>query len=165
MTTCNTSINIDFLKNHPYHIDALLSLWQEVLGNIWMPSVSLDRMRNNILTHLNCDTLPIGYIALDGSKPVGMCSLRSHDSVRPDLIPCISNLCVMPSYQHRGIGKSLMYKALSTAKNMNFDMAYLLVFDKNVAAWYTRHRWQTIGYESFDGNPLDIMMITLSERK
>jgi hypothetical protein len=79
-------IKIDFLKNHPDAIDPIAKIWHQVLGEIWVPDVSIERVKQRLVEHLNDDSLPLTFIALFNDKPVGMCSLRENDGIRPDLI-------------------------------------------------------------------------------
>lgn len=37
-------LKIDLLKNHPTTIHRLAKIWQEVLGSIWVPDVSIERV-------------------------------------------------------------------------------------------------------------------------
>lgn len=76
-------IKIDLLKNHSDHIPALANIWHEILGKIWVPDVSVERIVQRFNEHLNDSQLPITFVALDGDKPVGMCSLRDNDGINP----------------------------------------------------------------------------------
>ena len=80
-------ITIDFLKNHPRCIQQLAKIWHEVLGKIWAPETTIELVIKRFSDHLNEHDLPITFVALDGAKPVGMCSLRQNDGIRSDLFP------------------------------------------------------------------------------
>ena len=92
-------IKIDLLKNHPNARPALAYIWHEVLGKIWVPDVPVERVIARFADHLNDQALPITFVALDGDLPVGMCSLRENDGIRPDLTPWLGSLAIDPKYQ------------------------------------------------------------------
>ena len=98
-----TMITIDLLKNHPDTIPRYAEIWYEMLGKIWVPEIPIERVIQRFAEHLNEDVLPITFIALDAGKPVGMCSLRENDGIRPDLTPWLGSLVVAPQYQKQGI--------------------------------------------------------------
>lgn len=39
-------IKINLLKNHPYAIPALATIWHEVLGKIWMPEIGIEEIES-----------------------------------------------------------------------------------------------------------------------
>jgi hypothetical protein len=98
-------ITIDLLKNHSESIPALASIWHEVLGKIWVPDIPVERVITRFQDHLNDQDLPITFVALDGDLPVGMCSLRENDGIRPDLNPWLGSLVVDPNIKNRGSEK------------------------------------------------------------
>jgi GNAT superfamily N-acetyltransferase len=113
-------IKIDLLKKHPNTIPTLAHIWHEVLGKIWVPDISVERVIARFADHLNDQALPITFVALDGDLPVGMCSLRENDGIRPDLIPWLGSLVVDPKYQKQGIGRMLIDMTLLKAKERCF---------------------------------------------
>ena len=89
-------IKIELLKNHPNTIAAVAHIWHEVLGKIWVPDVPTYHVITRFADHLKIHALSITFIALDGDLPVGMCSLRENDGIRPDLTPWLGSLIVDP---------------------------------------------------------------------
>lgn len=120
-------IKIELLKNHPNTIPALAHIWHEVLGKIWVPDVPVERVITRFAEHLNEQALPITFVALDGDLPVGMCSLRENDGIRPDLIPWLGSLVVDPKYQKQGIGKMLIDVTVLKAKELGFESCTCLL--------------------------------------
>lgn len=80
-------IKIDYLKNHPQFINLLSEIWFGVLGSIWLPDISSAQVIEKLDNHLNTDFLPITFVAIKDNQPIGMCSLRQNDGIRPDLTP------------------------------------------------------------------------------
>jgi predicted N-acetyltransferase YhbS len=154
-------IKIDLLKNHPTTIPRLAKIWQEVLGSIWVPDVPIERVEQNFLKHLNENIMPLTFIALENGNPVGMCSLRENDGIRPDLLPWLGSLVVDPAFQKQGIGKMLMDMTKQKAKTLGFETLYLFAFDPTIPNYYERVGWQKIGMDEFKGYPVTVMETAL----
>jgi hypothetical protein len=46
-------IKIVYLKEHPEVIPTLAKIWHEVLGSIWVPDISIERVEQRFHDHLN----------------------------------------------------------------------------------------------------------------
>ena len=154
-------ISTDFLKNHPKAIRQLANIWYEVLGKIWAPDVQIEHVITRFEEHMNDETLPISFIALDGEIPVGMCSLRENDGIRSDLSPWLGSLVVDPKYQKQGIGKMLIDATLKKAKKLEFEKLYLFAFDPTIPEYYASLGWNVIGVDQFKDYPVTVMEINL----
>ncbi len=154
-------IKIDLLKNHPNTIPALANIWHEVLGQIWVPDISVERVIARFADHLNDSNLPITFVAFDGDLPVGMCSLRENDGIRPDLTPWLGSLVVDPKYQKQGIGRMLIDATLLKAKELGFYKLYLFSFDPTIPEYYERLGWRKIGMHEFKSYPVTVMEVDL----
>lgn len=154
-------IKIDLLKNHKDVIPQLAKIWYEVLGRIWLPDVPIERVEQNFITHLNDEVMPLTFVALFNNKPVGMCSLRENDGIRPDLKPWLGSLVVDPAYQKQGIGKILMDMTQQKAVALGFERLYLLAFDPTIPNYYERLGWYKIGLDELKGHPVTVMEIAL----
>lgn len=154
-------IKIDILKNHPNTIPTLAHIWHVVLGKIWVPDVPVERVITRLEESRNDQALPITFIALDGDLPVGMCSLRENDGIRPDLTPWLGSLVVDPKYQNQGIGKMLVDVAVRQAKERGFKKLYLFAFDPTIPEYYERLGWKKIGMDEFKSHPVTVMEVEL----
>jgi GNAT superfamily N-acetyltransferase len=154
-------IKIDLLKHHPDAIPALADIWHELLGKIWVPDVPVERVITRFAGHLNDQALPITFVALDGDLPVGMCSLRDNDSIRPDLVPWLGSLVVDPKYQNQGIGKMLIDVTVLKAKELGFEKLYLFALHPTVTVYYERLGWNKIGMDEFKSHPVTVMEVDL----
>lgn len=153
-------ITIDFLKNHPNCIPELANIWREELGKIWVPDIAIETIITKFSDHLNDDILPITFIALDGKKPVGMCSLRANDGIMLELTPWLGSLVVAKEYQQQGIGKILIEATINQAKKMNFDKIYLFTFDLTLPKYYNSLGWSIIKLSEFKGHAITVMELT-----
>jgi GNAT superfamily N-acetyltransferase len=154
-------IVIDLLKNCPRHIPRLAKIWYEGLGADWVPGLSLRYVEQCLHERLHVDVLPITFVALDGKKPVGMCSLRNNDGIRLDLAPWLASLVVCTTYQKRGIGSQLIEAVKQKAAAMGFEKIYLFALDDTVVDWYARMGWKTIGTDIFKEHAVTVMEFDL----
>jgi predicted N-acetyltransferase YhbS len=154
-------IKIDLLKKDPDAIDSLAQIWHQVLGRIWVPDVSTERVKQRFVEHLNEDSIPLTFVALFNDKPVGMCSLRENDGIRPDLMPWLGSLVVDPDYQKQGIGGRLINATKEKAKQLGFEQLFLFAFDPTIPEYYQKLGWQKIGLDQFKEHPVTVMEIGL----
>ncbi len=154
-------IIIDLLKNHSETIPQLASIWYEVLGKIWIPDIPMDDVIQRFSKHLNDESLPLTFVAFDQNKPVGMCSLRENDGIRPDLTPWLGSLVIDTKYQRQGIGKSLINISKDKAKNMGYTKLYLFAIDSSIPNYYSNLGWSKIGIDELKGYPVTLMSVKL----
>ncbi|MGQ3889444.1 GNAT family N-acetyltransferase [Legionella sp. CNM-1927-20] len=154
-------IIIKLLKEQQTAIPALAQLWYVTLGKLWMPNTPIDVVKQRFEAHLNDNTLPLTLIAWHHDKPVGMCSLRINDGIRPDLMPWLGSLAVHPNYQNQGIGKSLIESTKEKAKKLGFNELYLFAFDKTIPKYYERLGWHIIDADEYNQHPVTVMKIKL----
>jgi len=154
-------ISITYLKYHPEIIPTLANMWHELLGKIWVPDVSIEKTMQRFHDHCNDSNLPLTLIALDNDKPVGMCSLRETDGIRPDLMPWLGSLVVGKAHQKQGIARLLMDAIKNKAKDMAFETCYLLTFDPTLPNYYQRHGWSKIGMDFLKGHDVTVMQTDL----
>ncbi|CAM3058458.1 acetyltransferase [Legionella steigerwaltii] len=157
-------IKIELLKNNLDAIPELALIWRELLGKIWLPEVPLEAVEQRFRDHANNEKMPIMFVALDGKKPVGMCSLRENDGIRPDLMPWLGSLTVKSEYQNQGLGKRLIEVTKEQAKKMGYDMLYLFAFDRTVPNYYQSLGWKIIDTDHFKGHPVTVMETSLGPR-
>jgi GNAT superfamily N-acetyltransferase len=105
--------------------------------------------------------LPLTLIALRDNKPIGMCSLRVNDGIRPDLSPWLGSLFVDPSARGLGVGKLLINAVIEKAHNMGFSNLYLLTFDDTLPKWYEKLGWKLIVKDELNGYPVSVMKFSL----
>lgn len=154
-------ITIDILKNHPSSIPALANIWHQVLGSIWVPDISIERVEQNLLKHLNVDVMPLTFIAMENDKPVGMCSLRENDGIRPDFTPWLGSLVVASDFQGQGIGRMLMDITKQKASALGFEKIYLFAFDPTIPNYYEGLGWCKTGMDEFKNHTVTVMETAL----
>lgn len=158
-------ITIELLKNHPNAIPTLAEIWISVLGKIWLPDISSETLVEKFTAHLNYDKLPITFVALDNGKPIGMCSLRGNDGIRPDLIPWLASLVIDTAYQKQGIGEMLIRATKKKAYELGFSKLYLFTFDPNLPSYYSRFGFEKIGMDEFQEHEVTVMQASTNPNK
>lgn len=148
---------IEPLINYPDAVPRLAEISYQLIGSIWIPGSSIASNINKLNEHLNIDKLPITFVALIDSKPVGMSSLRANDGIRPDLTPWLGSLVVDPNYQNQGIGRKLIEVTKNKAKELSFQRLYLFAFDLTVPKYYSHLGWHEIAKDEFVGSPITVM--------
>lgn len=152
---------IAYLKHHAECIPELAKIWHEELGQIWIPDVPISRVKDNLHDHLNTKQLPLTFVAFDEQKPVGMCSLRVNDGIRPELTPWLGSLVVSKAYQKQGIATQLISKTKEKAQTLGFKNLYLFALDPTIPEYYTRLGWRKIGMDKFKEHSVTVMEIIL----
>ena len=148
------------LKNNIQAVSPLANLLHEMIGKHWYPDIQIAEIESWFDEWHN-ENIPLALIALDGTKPIGMCSLQMNDGIRPDLKPWLGDYCVHPAYQKRGIGKRLIDAAKQKAKEQGFDKLYLFAPDPNIPAYYIHLGWRKIGMDAYHGHPVTVMELQL----
>ncbi len=103
-------------------------------------------------------------MALDGQIPIGMCSLRKNDGIRPDLTPWLGSLVVDPKYQKQGVGKMLADATTLKAQELGFKTLYLFAFDLTIPQSYERLGWKKIGMDEIKSHPVTVMEVKLYDQ-
>lgn len=152
-------ITIELLKNHPDSIPRLVDIWHEGIAKTWLPDVCINRVQEQLHEHLNDNSLPLTFVALDGITPIGMCSLRVNDGIRANLSPWLGSLVVKLNYQKQGIGKMLIDATKNKAKELGFTQLYLFAFDLTIPDYYARLGWMIMGIDEFKDHPVTIMSV------
>lgn len=152
---------IKLLADCSQHIPYLAQLWYEQIGRPVILNASVEQATQNILKHLNNNSLPLTLVALKDEQPVGMASLRQTDSLRSDLTPWLASLVVDPNYRQCKIGEQLIEAIKSKAIALGYVTLYLLTFNQTIPEWYKKLGWQIIGSDQLMGLPVTVMSIKL----
>ena len=106
------------------------------------------------------DRVPQTFVAMDGSRPVGMASIEAHDmSTRPELTPWLSAVYVLPAYRRHGVGSALVEAVVDAAARLNLDTLYLFTPDQ--MPFYRHMGWRGMEQVCFRGVEVVIMSYDL----
>lgn len=154
-------MKIELLTHCPEKTPDLAKLWHELLGQIWVPDITIEKAELKFNSHLNETKLPLTLVALEDNKPIGMCSLRENDGIREDLKPWLGSLVVSKLHQKRGVAQLLMNGISKKAKELGFNELYLFTFDPTLPTYYQRHGWEEIGKDFFRNHVVTVMRTAL----
>ena len=142
-------------------IPELAQMWYELLGLKWAPGVKVSDVEQRFLNHCNDEKLPLTLVAFKNQQPIGMCSLRENEGIRPELSPWLGSLVVDKHFQNQGIAKLLIDAIKEKAKQKGFSKLYLFTFDKTLPEYYQRLNWEILGIDEFQAKPVTVMECVL----
>ena len=143
------------------HIPALASLWYEEISRHWSPDASIEKAKQKLLDHLNQNKMPMAFVALLDGQAVGMVCLRKTDGIRPGVVPWLGSLVVHPEYRGKKMGEALINTVKDQARNLGYQILYLLAFDPTIPGWYARLGWTHIGDDELFGHRVTVMSISI----
>jgi GNAT superfamily N-acetyltransferase len=150
-------MDMKLLKDCPQHL-SLLASWMLKTWGHYNPNGSLEGTEQKLKGHLNTDSLPLMYVALNDEVPIGICALRQTDGIQPQHTPWLGSLYVVPEFRRRGVGEVLMKTIEQKALSLGYEQLYLLAFDETIPQWYQRMGWAFIEMDSLNGHPVSVMM-------
>ncbi len=141
-------MNILGIREHPEQLAAGARLFDMAFGGQNSYDMYYDCIRASITTP---SPLPRWFLAMDGKKIVGGCGLITNDFIsRMDLWPWVCALYVANDYRGQAHGSRLLLHALSEAKQLGFERAYLAT---SLHGFYEKYGWQRMedGHSLLDG--------------
>ncbi|MBP7735100.1 MAG: GNAT family N-acetyltransferase [Spirochaetes bacterium] len=85
------------------------------------------------------DRVPLSFVAIEGSLPVGMVTLKLDDLwSRKDLNPWLASLYVLPEYRRCGTGQALVRAVTARAPELGHDRLYLFL-GRHDREWLERY--------------------------
>jgi len=105
--------------------------------------------------------LPLAWVAVDETMPVGMASLKEDDLwTRKDLNPWLASLYVVPEFRKKGIAEQLMRAVMDGARSLGYKKLYLFLGpeeDTDLGSYYSRRGWTYLeDAVDNDGHPTKI---------
>lgn len=92
--------------------------------------------------------VPLSFVAMDGSLPVGMVTLKLDDLwSRKDLNPWLASLYVLPDYRKAGAGDALIRAVIARAQGLGYGRIYLFLgqHDRDwLLGYYLRRGWEVV---------------------
>jgi predicted N-acetyltransferase YhbS len=134
-------MEIHFLADHPEWIHIIAFMHQLEMRK---PNErNFDRSIQQFSQRANRQFLPIAYVAVEDTVPVGSVTLLE------DQLPTYSNhklwvasLFVLEQYRGRGIGDALMRKAELSAVSLGYNT--ILLFTHTAQSYYEKRGWEII---------------------
>jgi GNAT superfamily N-acetyltransferase len=171
-----SSTTIELLKNYPDLIPDVIDLWYNGTVKKAYPIKPTEGMTACLTGHLNNDTYPLCFIALNDNKVVGMVRFIKEWTTDPNVSPWIAEnsgtiypwicgLVVDESYQRQGIGKQLALKVIDKAKEMGCKHVYIGA-DMNdpYGKVYEKYGCINIAETTFRGAPTTIYQYCIDQQ-
>jgi N-acetylglutamate synthase-like GNAT family acetyltransferase len=159
----NKCIDLCLLTDADYknHIPVLAELCYEEISRHWSSEASIEKNKLKLSEHLNDTKLPLAIVAINDGKPVGIACLRETDGIKTGTTPWLGSLVVHPQYRGIKLGEVLIDAVKMKAKELGYDVLYLLAFDLTIPDWYARLGWQRVGHDELFGHRVAVMSIAL----
>jgi len=131
-------MTISYLSEHPDFVPGLApeiaAHWQP-----YLPEESIEKRLAKLRAHMNTTTLPIAWVAHNGSEVLGTAALRVHDlEGREDLTPWLGGVFVRHQFRGRGVASALCRVAEDAAWAHGFDRLFLFTLDHPIALFPPR---------------------------
>ncbi len=108
---------------------------------------------NDYKSRTKSTDLPITYIAVHNSVPIGMATLNQDDLWnRKELGPWLASLYVLPDFRKNGVGKDLVQAIITEATKRNFKNIYLFLGQYGQEA--LKDYYGDVGWKFFE-SPID----------
>jgi GNAT superfamily N-acetyltransferase len=157
-------MTIDYLANRPELAEQLAKWsWDEWNWIYQYRGQSFDHPLKNYRERARVDGLPLALVALanDGA-PIGTASLKRNDlETRTEMTPCLGGMFVVPEWRRRGVGSSLVRRALDEARRLGFRELFLWNDSPAAETLYRKLDWEEIERLEYAGRPSVAMRIDL----
>jgi len=159
-TFAERSLHLEVLKNCPETIPVLA----EWIYEDWHPydsSLTKEKMVNGFRHRLNGDKLPLTFVALEGSRPVGVISLKnqagSELSDLDDGSAWGGGFHIIPEKRNQGLGEEMAKFLITLARELGYQKLRFYTSDPKSAKWYIHRGAQVLETRAFRGHVITIM--------
>lgn len=105
--------------------------------------------------HLRRDAIPATLVLVDRGVPLGAVGIACHDPTdhfRPDQVPWITSLYVIPGARQLGHGSRLLHAAERHARALGHPRAYLRI--ERGVDWFQDRGWSLLQVSETAGRPV-----------
>ncbi|MBS0586200.1 MAG: GNAT family N-acetyltransferase [Verrucomicrobia bacterium] len=160
------SMELSLLKNCPEVIPVLA----EWLYNEWHSydtSLTKEKLVSAFQSRLNADVIPITFVVLKNSLPIGLISLKQEKDPEFRDFPkdsiWMGSLQVAPEERMQGIGEELLKFSQSVAKQFGCETLYFYTSNPTNVKWYCNRGAQIIEKRPFRDHEITVMQISLND--
>jgi GNAT superfamily N-acetyltransferase len=127
------------------------------------PDASVENWTKSIREQICKDRIPVMFVALDKSKPIGCIALVKKDTATSmDLSPWLGAFYVTKDYRGRGIGLRLVRHLIGCAKHLNVSILYACVTDDRLKNIALRRGWDMVGQEFYKNRLVTVISLELN---
>ena len=148
-------IRIEPMVDHPEVIATVVG-WQWAEFGFEDPGGSAAEWCADLLATFSRDAVPLGYLAMEGERPVGSSELIEHDlDSRQDLTPWLAGVFVDPEFRGMGLGRRLVRTVEAKAADLGFSRIYC--FTESAAAFYREIGWRRLATGRLFGRSITVL--------
>lgn len=153
------SIRIDFLANHPQHIETL-ARWQQNEWHEINPSSDVNSRIAFMQNHPAKAAIPTTLAAINDNDILGSASLVENDMEDYTTVgPWLASLYVSDNHRCQGIASRLIEGIINLARDLNIETLYL--FTPSERDFYAKRGWNDLERVQYHGETVDIMSYKL----
>ena len=153
-------MDIVYLADHPRHV-ATLAGWFAAQWPDYYAGRGPSEVVDQFEARLRRDGIPLALLALDGDEPVGTISLMTTSiPTHAHLAPWVGGLFVRADRRGRGLGMSLVRRAVEEARGLG--VAQLYVAMHAAAERYEADGWDVHERTRFDDEPITVLTRALN---
>ena len=157
-------MQVNVLKNCPQTIPTLAQ-WMYEEWHSYDVSLTKEKLIHAFNHRLNDDRIPLTFVVLKKTLPIGMISLKGRDhefSDFPENSLWMGSLQVIPEERNKGIGQALLKFAATVAKRLGYEDIYFYCSNPAHVKWYGKRGAGVIEERSFRNHMITIMHMPLT---
>jgi len=143
-------MEIEYLADHKDVIPNL-ARWSSDEWSYLHPARTLSDVEKAMLDRSNKEHIPLGLVAFDSGKVIGMIALKTSDlESRPNQSPWLAGLYVDKKHRSKGVGTKLVLAIEKEAARIGVSKLFLYTPDAedfySKLSWIVRERTEWQGY-------------------
>lgn len=157
-------LHLELLKNCPSAIP-LLADWEYEDWHGYDSSLTKERLIDEFHHSLNDGELPLVFVILKGSMPVGVISLN--DEPEPEMSdladgnPWGGSFHIVPDERNQGLGEAMAKTLILIAKELGYEKIHFYTSNSQMVPWYTKRGAKIIDTRPYRGHMITTMEYVL----
>jgi len=148
------SVTLCHLAEHP-ELLSRLQVWFESEWPSWYGMAGRGNAEQDLQSYSNRGTVPVGLVALRGSRLCGVAALKSEAfPSHPQLSPWVGAALVEPSLRRQGIGRRILEGLESEARILGYRKVYCAT--GTATSLLERCDWQLIERVEHEGQQVSV---------
>ena len=160
------SLRLDVLKNCPQTIPTLAQ-WLYEEWHSFDASLTKEKLIQSLSKRLNDDKIPLTFVALKDTAPIGVISLKEQSDPEFSDFPkgslWMGGFQVIPEERNQGLGQELLKFAATVAKLLGYEEMYFYTSKPMNVKWYLKRGARIIVERSFRNHMITIMHMHLQD--
>jgi predicted N-acetyltransferase YhbS len=156
-------VDIDYLSDHDEFVDTLVR-WHHAEWAYLRPGETIEARTIRIRNALGRLGIPTVFVAFDNKNLLGSAMLVVNDmETRAEFSPWLAGVYVAPEYRGKGVGRSLVSRAIKEAGTLGVSRMYL--YTPSSEKYYVRLGWQTREHAQYRGANVAVMSKEMTQNQ